>query len=306
MRNAIAILNPHAGSLRGSEPEHVAGEIRAAFAGVGVTIAMTKLDAGGRLKSLCAEIAAQRPDAVFVGGGDGTISTAAGCLAGTGIPLGVLPLGTLNHFARDLGIPADWREAVPVFGMKHFANVDLGEVNGRLFLNNCSLGAYPEAVRRRDALRRERGTRKWAAMFIASIAVFRRLKSLRFQVRTGDVARSIRAPFLVVANNRYSGYVLDGSLRARLDQHQLWIYTTRVQRRWALLRLAWQSLLRRIDSADDLESWAAAELSIQVERHRGRLPIGIDGEVTDLVPPLRFRVVPDALRVFVGQREAAP
>src|SRR5690606_10208238 len=149
-------------------------------------------------------IVAERPQALIVGGGDGSVSTAAQCLAGTGIALGVLPLGTLNHFARDLGLPLDWREAVEALAQAECRAIDVAEVNGRVFVNNCSIGAYAEAVRKRDALRSMHGTGKWWAMALATLAVFRRLRRIRIRVTAGGVARPLRTPFVVVSNNQYT------------------------------------------------------------------------------------------------------
>src|SRR5690606_38017273 len=114
-----------------------------------------------------------------------------------------------------------------------------------VFINNCSIGAYAEAVRRRDALRERRSLGKWRAMALACWQTFRRLHRIRF-ILTTDGARpgTVRSPLLVVANNRYSGHALDRSLRERLDEGRLWLYTAHVHRHLAALRLLWQSIVR--------------------------------------------------------------
>lgn len=258
-------------------------------------------------KQLCATLraaAATRPDAIFVAGGDGSMSAAAGCLVDTGIALGVVPLGTLNHFARDLGLPLDWREAVTALGRGERRAVDVGEVNGHVFINNCSIGSYPEAVRKRDALRRKHGSGKWLAMFFATVAVFRRLRRLRLQIETPERTLSLRTPFVFIGNNAYTGHVLDHSLRPQLDGGRLAIYTTRAHRRLTLLRLAWQSLVRSIDAADALETLSVAEATIS-NSSAGPLPIAADGELLDLQAPLRFRSRPRALQVIAPVKPVA-
>ncbi|HEY1107967.1 MAG TPA: diacylglycerol kinase family protein, partial [Opitutaceae bacterium] len=169
---AVLILNHAAGSVNGDRaavsPEKIAG----AFTEAGRPVRLV-LAEPARLRAALEEAVTARPEAIFVGGGDGTMNTAAGVLAGTGVPLGPVPLGTLNHFARDLGLPGEWREAVPVLATAAPRAVDVGEVNGRVFVNNCSLGSYPEAVRQRDRLRRQTGHGKWRAMALASFRVFR-------------------------------------------------------------------------------------------------------------------------------------
>lgn len=302
---AVILLNHAAGSLNGERDGVTPDDVRDACIRAGITPLLESAPPGDLPHRLRAALR-QRPDAILVGGGDGTISTAAAQLAGTGVPLGVLPLGTLNHFARDLGLPADWRKAVSLLASGHARAVDVGEVNGRVFINNCSLGAYPEAVRKRDALRRLHGAGKWWAMLRASLAVFRRLRRVRLEIEGGDRALALRTPFAVVSNNRYSARVLDESLRPRLDEGKLWLYTTRAHRRLALLRLVWQSLRRRLDTVEGLEIHAFDALHIQPVLPRRPLPIALDGELVEMKPPLRFRIRPGALQVLVPLPAEAP
>src|SRR4051812_49788191 len=102
-------------------------------------------------------------EALVAGGGDGTINTAASQLVDGDIPLGVIPLGTLNHFAKDLGIPLELEGAAKVVLDGSVCRVDVGEVNGRVFLNNSSLGMYPAIVRLRDRYRVGGGSKGIAA-----------------------------------------------------------------------------------------------------------------------------------------------
>ena len=285
---AILIVNHGAGSLNGDRDAVTAEDLEAALVAEGVTLQVWPTEPAEMCRAFNAAVAG-KPDAIFVGGGDGTISTAAGCLAGTGIALGVLPLGTLNHFAKDLGLPPDWKEVVPALVHGERRRVDVAEVNGRVFINNCSIGSYPEAVRKRDALRRTHGHGKWWAMLLATFTVLRRLRRIRALVQTGARTIRVRSPFIVVANNAYSARALDYSLRPRLDEGRLWIYTTRASRMLTILRLAWQSLRRAIDEVDGLEAVEVTEATITGE-HGTPLPIAVDGELVDLKPPLRFRI----------------
>src|SRR5207342_1025227 len=117
-----------------------------AFRSAGVAATFDLVD-GGRIEEAAAaamEMAALGSiDAVIVGGGDGTVRAVAGAVAGSNVPLGILPLGTLNHFARDIGLPIDLEQAVAVIVAGHHRRVDLAEVNGRVFINNSSVGIYP-------------------------------------------------------------------------------------------------------------------------------------------------------------------
>ena len=294
--DAVLILNRSAGSLNGDRDAVTPDAVRQAFAGHDMRVEV-RLAAPRELPGALQRAAADRPGAVLVGGGDGTVSTAAGVFAGKAVPLGVLPLGTLNHFARDLGFPADWREAVVALAGGVTRRVDVAEVNGRVFINNCSIGSYPEAVRRRDQLRRQHGRRKWVAMALASLEVFRRLRRFHVCIETPDTSQRLKTPFVFVGNNRYSGHLLNSSLRPRLDEGRLSIFTTRAGRKGALLRLAWQSLVHSVDVAEGLEALLAAGAAVSSPTGE-RLPVAVDGELVDLVPPFRFRVRPGALTVL--------
>ncbi|HWL17485.1 MAG TPA: diacylglycerol kinase family protein [Opitutus sp.] len=301
--NAILVLNRKAGAAAGSDAEPSDQALQQAFAQAGVSVALLPLE-GGEVDRTFAAALARRPDAILAGGGDGTVSAAAGRLADSGVPLGVLPLGTLNHFARDLGLPAGWREAIRTLATAVERRVDVAEVNGRVFINNCSLGSYGEAVRRRDALRRERGHGKWRAMALACWQVFRRLRRHRFTIETPAGTTCLRSPFAVIANNRYSGHVLNSDLRPRLDEGRLWLYTTRAQSRWAVLGLVAQALTRDLDDTDRLDVQDTDRATISVAKPP--LPVACDGELVDLAPPLKFRCRPLALRVLAPPAGSRP
>lgn len=294
---ALLILNDAAGSLNGDRGAVSPAEVVEAFAAAGLPVGL-RTGPPGELAATFQAAVRERPEIIFVGGGDGTISAAAGHLVDTSIALGVLPLGTLNHFARDLGIPAAWADAIPALVGGITRAVDVGEINGRVFINNCSLGSYPEAVRRRDALRRAHGAGKWVAMFLASITVFRRLRRLRVRIESPSTHLTLRTPFVFIGNNAYSGHVLGPNLRPQLDAGQLWIYTTRAHRRLTLLRLAWQSLVRQIDAADALDALPVREAVITSDGPR-EPPLAMDGELVESARILRCRIRPGALRVRV-------
>ena len=290
------ILNQQAGAEVRANADFTPGQLSEAFSKVGLA-AHVRVVPPEVLVDTVRTVVAERAEAIVVGGGDGTIGAAAGVMADTHIPLGILPLGTLNHFAKDLKIPADWRAAVTTISEQTIQAVDLAEVNGRIFINNCSLGAYPEAVRRREALRLLRGLKKWTAMAIASLQVMRRLRRLRVTIEHHGQTYARRTPFVLVANNRYSGNLFSRSLRERIDEGELWVYTTPVHRVFPLLRMILQSFAHRLEEASDLESWAAQEILLSTPH--GPLPVALDGEIVKVNEPLRFQIRPRALRVFV-------
>ena len=170
-----------------------------------------------------ARAASARASIVVAAGGDGTVSSVAAGIFESPAALGVLPLGTLNHFAKDLHIPLDLRKAVAVVAAGHIGHVDVGQVNDRIFVNNSSIGIYPSIVEAREELRRQ-GHSKWPAMAIATLRVLRRYRGVTVSIDVDGQRRTWRTPFVFVGNNEYA---IDGirlGARARLDEGQLFVY----------------------------------------------------------------------------------
>jgi len=234
---------------------------------------------------------------IVAAGGDGTVSAVASCLDGTHTALAVLPIGTLNHFARDLGIPSDLRQAVEAIAHGQPVGVDVGEVNGRAFINNASLGIYADMVRKRARQQRRLRRSKRAAMLWAALEVLGRSRLLDLRLELEDRVQECRAPFVFVGNNDYAmeGFVI--GTRERLDHGQLDVYTTRRCGPWGLIGLALHALFGRLRQAEDFTEWSTPYL--RVTSPRRRLLVATDGELSSMETPLEFRIVPRALRVIV-------
>jgi diacylglycerol kinase family enzyme len=239
-------------------------------------------------------------DLVVAGGGDGTVSLVASAVAGSGKHFGVLPLGTLNHFAKDLHIPLDFDEAVQNLLSGSSVKVDVAEVNGQIFLNNSSLGLYPTIVRERKKHERL-GSGKWPAFVWAAIAAFRRYPFVDVRVKVDDQLIARRTPFVFVGNNDYIMERLNIGTRERLDSGRLSLYMTNRTGRWGLLRLALRALLGRLRNDKDFMALRAAEVTINTKRARAR--VALDGEVIVLQTPLQYRTRPGALIVIVPRQE---
>jgi diacylglycerol kinase family enzyme len=235
-------------------------------------------------------------DVLVAAGGDGTVSAIASCVHGTQAAMGVLPMGTLNHFARDLGIPAEVEDAIATIAAGKRIAVDMGEVNGRHFVNNASLGIYPDIVRDRTRRQRRLGHGKPWAMMWAILSVMRRSPFLKLAVEIdGQETFRCRSPFVFIGNN---DYVMEGfniGQRGSLRDGHLSIYTTTRRTRFGLFALAVRALFGRLRQADDFAMAKAREL--QIDSPRRRLVVATDGEVTAMDTPLTFRVLPGALQV---------
>jgi diacylglycerol kinase family enzyme len=235
-------------------------------------------------------------DAIVVGGGDGSVRTVAGVAGGSDIPIGILPLGTLNHFARDIGLPLDVGQAVATIAAGFSRRVDLGEVNGRIFINNSSIGIYPYMVLDRER-RRRHGLSKWAAMALAAIRGLRRLPRRRLMVRAEGSATAYRTPCVFVGNNQYDLHFLSLGRRQTLDSGKLHVYVARPMSKVGFLWFLIRAALGGADRVNDLDELRAA--TAEITARTSRLPVALDGEVERLSMPLRYRVRPRDLRVIV-------
>jgi diacylglycerol kinase family enzyme len=233
---------------------------------------------------------------LVAGGGDGTINTAASVLVDRDVPLGVLPLGTLNHFAKDLGIPLELEDAARVVLEGTECRVDVGEVNGRVFINNSSLGVYPAIVRLRERYQAT-GMGKWVAALWASLVVLRRNPFLAVRIIVDGQSTVRRTPFVFIGNNEYRMAGLHAGSREALIGKHIAVYLLNADRRIGLLRLAWQVLRQGVDNVKELDLLTVEEATI--ETRRPRLQVALDGEVVTLASPLDYRIRPAALRVCV-------
>jgi len=233
---------------------------------------------------------------VAAGGGDGTVNAVAGAVAGTDTALGVLPIGTLNHFAKDAGIPLELEDAVRNFFTGRVVKLDVGEVNGRVFVNNSGIGVYPHLVREREAQQRH-GHRKWVSFALAVGAVLRRYTRLRVKLHLSEAEALARlTPFLFVGNNRYEVAGLEIGRRVSLTSGRLWVCTAPRAARRNLIGMAWRTLTGRVS---DHELNAIEVEEIWVDAATPRISVSTDGEVSLMAAPLHYRIRPGALGVVV-------
>lgn len=303
MTTAVAII-VNAGAGLGYCAELVE-QLHAKCAAHGLLADVTLAHSGEELITAARTALARGVGVVAAGGGDGTINAVASVLVGTSVHYGVLPLGTLNHFAKDLKIPLDLDGAIANLAHGRPARVDVGEVNGRIFLNNSSLGLYPDIVRDRERQQRRLGRGKWPAFCLAVLGALKRYPFLSVRLAADGEAHARRTPFVFIGNNAYQMQGLNIGERARLDEGVLSLYVAQRPTRLGLLRLAWHALTGRLAQQRDFDALAVHELDIDT-RHR-RLRVATDGEVTVMQAPLAYRIRPGALTVLVPDtRMAAP
>jgi diacylglycerol kinase family enzyme len=289
-----AIVNRGAGAVQ--RQELTADQLRDAFAAAGVEAEVHFVD-GAEIPETARAALARGVDALIAGGGDGTVRSLAAVLAGRREALGVLPLGTLNHFAKDLKVPLAVEEAVPALAAGRVHALDLGEVNGEVFVNNSSIGLYPTVVVVRDRQRERLGRGKWPATASALLKVVPRLPPLDVRLKVEGRAISRHTHFAFIGNNEYEMSLFDYGARSRLDSGDLYLYVARCSSRWCIVWITLLALFRDVSATRHFESWCLPEFTI--ETRRKVLPVYLDGEVVSLEPPLRYRNRPRALRVLV-------
>lgn len=296
-KSVEVFINAHSGLGKSEDARRILDEL---FQKHGLTAHIRIAHRAGELHKLAHGAVRGHSSIIVVGGGDGTINTFATALVGNGggKTLGVLPLGTLNHFAQDLNIPLELDAAVRVIAAGHTTQIDVGEVNGRFFVNNSSLGLYPQIVRERVKQQRL-GHGKWPAFVWAAIAVLRRYPFLDLRLEGAGTKMRCRAPFVFVGNNEYQMEGFQIGRRKRMNGGVLSVYVTRRVGRWGLIRLALRALFGHLRNEKDFEALTTKQLKID-SRHR-RLRISFDGEIDVLETPLHYRVRPAALRVIVPE-----
>jgi YegS/Rv2252/BmrU family lipid kinase len=293
----IVIMNRGAGG-----PDDPRERIIELFRSHGEEVRVIEPDATHDICAIAREAAEGEDRIVVAAGGDGTISAVAAALAGTEKVLGVLPVGTLNHFAKDLRIPLDLESAVKNVLEGEIANVDVAEVNGRVFINNSSLGLYPQIVSRREAQQERLARGKWTAFFWATIQAFRRFPFLDLRIAFEGKEIFRRTAFLFVGNNEYEIAGFNLGSRACVNGGKLGLYLTRGTGRLGLFRLAFHALFGRVDQAKDFDVFCVTEA--RIESRKRRLLIACDGEVERMEAPLHYSSKPAALRVLVPRKEA--
>jgi len=293
--NVAVVMNAGAGSIGAPKCEERKAEILAGFTAAGIH-AEVHLCEPARLTETARRLAATGVDAVVAAGGDGTVSAVASALAGGTVPLAVLPLGTLNHFAKDLKMPLGVPEAAQAIASGHVRQIDVGELNGRTFINNSSIGLYPETVIQREQDRRATGRRKWVAMLLAAMRVLRRFPLLRVTIVTAKGTLREKTPLVFIGNNEYTVNVLELGERKNLDRGELSLYMVRATTRLKMFFVMVRAILQRLDAVRDFENHTIREATIRTG-HR-RLRVAIDGEVEVMHPPLYYRCRPGALPVI--------
>ncbi len=290
---AKVLLNRGGGAV--AEDEKATAAVRAALSGAGIAGDIELVD-GAKIAGHARACAERGDPLLIVGGGDGSVSAAAGALAGTETRLAILPLGTLNHFARDLGLPLELEEAAAVIAAGAERAVDVAEVNGRLFINNAAIGLYPLMVLDRQTQQSRLGRSKRLAVVVASLRTMWNFHAWRLRLTADAGEERVETPLLFVGNNAYRLALPDAGRRDSLEDGKLSVLVMRSKSLPGFLAATARALagLQRDDDMEDL----GGVTELKVDSSRRRLMLAIDGETAMLETPLTFRIRPRALRVI--------
>ncbi|MGQ7794095.1 diacylglycerol/lipid kinase family protein [Faunimonas sp. B44] len=288
------VLNSNAGTLRGLDPQETADRIAAIFRDAGHQAAAEVHGGSAAIAAITRVCAAKGCDAIIVGGGDGTVSAAASAAARSGMTLGILPLGTMNLFARSLGIPLELEPAAEALAHGRAVAVDIGEVNGRLFIHHVTLGLHPRMIRVRERLKYGSRIGKILANVQALWLVIRRPPYFRAEIDVDGVRQVRRTAALVVSNNPFGEGHLPYADDLRQGRFGLYVSTSR---RWTdLLQLTAAVTLGAIKESPLLERMTGRAIDVVLARPDVRA--SVDGEIVRLASPLRIRMHQRGLSVL--------
>ena len=291
------IVNSGSGSVLAGETER---SLRQRFIAYGVRANVHLADTGGQIDEWARAAAEGDAKIIVAGGGDGTISSIAAHTSRAGKVLGVLPLGTLNNFSKDLGIPQSLEGAVRTIAGGEVKSIDLAEVNGRMFINNSSIGLYPNMVRRR-VKHQQLGRGKWNAAFWASVRMFKLSPFLKVRINLHGRDFERKTPFVFVGNNEYEMDLYNIGRRVRMDDGKLSVYFLHRGGRWGVTMLMLRTIFGGLRQWRDFEAVSTEDVTIRTRRRR--LLVAFDGEVAVMETPLKYKTLPKALQVIVPKAE---
>lgn len=267
-------------------------ELTAAAKDAGLDVADLDLDVASLIRSRMSE--GQR---LFVAaGGDGTVHHVMQALVNTDGILGVIPLGTYNHFAKDLGIPLDWRAALETAVSGATRQIDAARANERFFINNLSMGLYPELVARRELHGRDYP--RWKARLLAAYGTFRKFPHVTLTIESEQRQEVVRTHVFMVSNNTYDlSRIGVEAPRTRMTEGRLSVYWLPHLPRVRLMKFVAHYLAGRVRETPGFQSFRTQRMKVQSPRTT--LRVGLDGELFEMAAPMTITIVPQGLLVKV-------
>lgn len=291
------LINMNSGSLEGQTPETLTSllhaklgpKLRHAYCATGAQI-------GENLKTILSD----KPDALIIGGGDGTISLCAHECVTHGLPFGILPLGTMNLLARDLSIPLDLDECLDGYAASpRHAQIDAASVNGQHFFCNSIIGVVPEASVEREQLRKAASLHNWHSFVETIVGSMQDEDVKNLYIRMRNLRRPVKAKSIIVANNAYTHKIKspgDRLARENLTAGRMTIYTAAPSGFYQSLRLFVRLLSGQWQKDPSVKSFHRKEMII--EAPDDKLLVAVDGEPTEMKTPLKFKIHPLGAKII--------
>lgn len=252
----------------------------------------------GRLAREAVEDGKRQARIIVAAGGDGTLNGVANALVGSGLPMAVIPLGTFNYFARDLGIPLDPAAAAAAIGGGSVRHVQAARIDGRVFLINANLGLYRELQEKREQDKRRFGRNRIIAVISGFVTLLRDHRALDVRMEVDGQLIELRTPLLFFGNNRLQLENLGLPAGECMTAGRLAMLALRPMGRSELVLLALRGALRGLRDATKLERYYATQIEVR-GRPGSSVRVAVDGEVMSCRMPLRVEVLRDALPVVV-------
>lgn len=294
------VINRDSGGA--SDPDGVLAHALGAFRSGGWEVE-GEATPGAEVGAALRRAAAASPDRLVVGGGDGTIRAAAATAMECGAALGIITLGTMNLLAKDLGLPLDPMDAASALVDADERTMDVGDVNGEIFLHSSLIGVFPSIGVERERARREGGVRGYMGAALGAARVVWRAPSVGVDLQIDSRTQRLRTFAVVISNNRMRGDPAEPYRRVRLDAGSLGLYLSRHAGRAGLFRLLMSIGMGRWKFDDDIHEHAAVEVVVNARRS---LHVSNDGEIQRMAPPLRYTLRPRALRALVSRDVPGP
>lgn len=290
------ILNREGGTLRTLDVDAFGASLRGTLEAAGHEVWLAIVDGAGVEPALDASLRGVA-DVVLVGGGDGTVSASAGRLMDSGKVLAVLPAGTMNLFARSLGLPLQLQAAATGLANGRVRSVDLATANGRVFVHQFSIGLHAKLIRLRERQTFRSRLGKMRASLQAGLAAFLKPPVMTVSLVVDGTEITVATSGIGVTNNLFG----EGHLPFADDPAggTLGVYIARARRRRDLVLVLLRMILGRWRSSDRIEILTADRVVLRIDRRHRRFGCAIDGELCDLALETELEIRPGSLRVLV-------
>ncbi|MEO3389259.1 diacylglycerol kinase family protein [Mesorhizobium sp. CAU 1741] len=291
------ILNRQGGTLRTLDVDAFAAKSKATLEEAGHTVSTLTVD-GKKIEEALTQAVEGPADVIMVGGGDGTVSAAAGKLMNTSKALAILPAGTMNLFARSLAIPLQLETAVNAFAGGEIRSVDLARANDRVFVHQFSVGLHAKLIELREKAEfRSRLGKIWASARAGLNALFRP-PNLKVTLEMDDEMVEVATTGVGISNNPFGeGHLPYADMP---DKGVLGVYVTRAWRKRDMALFALKMAMGQWKTNPHVDIYQSRKVTLKLKSKPKRFGCAIDGELCDLDGSTRIEILPGALKVLVA------